>query len=176
MRKIILSVDELEQETEINMNNIPKLLQEKNILIKMEEGFKNSQDNNDFNNNYNTGINDRINNVINRVVNDDINDEINDGNESNASSSEKNNIKKRLTPYNSLKKFLPEDNNEDTYHSEDENLITLTENIKIKDLSVEELKVYQIIIGTGGNGISLNELKNQIGITGTALQKIRKRF
>ena len=31
--------------------------------------------------------------------------------------------------------------------------------LKIKDLSGEELKVYQIIIGTGGNGISLNELK-----------------
>ena len=129
MRKLILSVDELDQESEININNIPKMLQEKNILIKMEEGFKNSQDNNDFNNNYDTRMNDRMNNEV-------VNDATNDGNESNASSSEKNNIKKRLTPYNSLKKFLPEDNNEDTYHSEDENLITLTENIKIKDLSV----------------------------------------
>ena len=34
MRKLILSVDELQQESEINMNNIPKMLQEKNILIK----------------------------------------------------------------------------------------------------------------------------------------------
>ena len=91
MRKLILSVDELEQESEINMNNIPKMLQEKNILIKMEEGFKNSQDNNDFNNNYDTRMNDRMNNEV-------VNDATNDGNESNASSSEKNNIKKRLTP------------------------------------------------------------------------------
>ena len=55
-------------------------------------------------------------------------------------------------------------------------LLTDKDVLKIKDLSGEELKVYQIIIGTGGNGISLNELKNQIGITGTALQKIRKRL
>ena len=35
MRKLILSVDELDQESEINMNNIHKMLQEKNILIKI---------------------------------------------------------------------------------------------------------------------------------------------
>ena len=47
-----------------------------------------------------------------------------------------NNDKPRLTAFDSLKRFLPAENNEDNYQSEDENLITLTENIKLKDLSV----------------------------------------
>jgi hypothetical protein len=149
-RKLILNIEDLEKETDANVNNISKMLQEKNILTKMEEGIKNVQNSNDMNNDYND-YNDDMNNDINNDYNDinndfnnsynnninninNINEVINDGNESNDSNEKK--MKKNLTPYNSLKKFLPEENNEDTYHSEDENLITLTENIKIKDLSV----------------------------------------
>lgn len=55
-------------------------------------------------------------------------------------------------------------------------LLTEKEVLKLKDLTGEEHRVYEIVIGYGNNGITLNELKNQIGITGNALQKIRKRL
>ena len=55
-------------------------------------------------------------------------------------------------------------------------ILTEKEVLKLKDLSPEEHRVYEIIMSSGDNGISLNELKNKIGITGTALQKIRKKL
>jgi hypothetical protein len=46
--------------------------------------------------------------------------------------------KSKIKPLSLLKEFLPETNDEHdvNYHSEDENLITLTDNIRLKDLSV----------------------------------------
>jgi hypothetical protein len=55
---------------------------------------------------------------------------------SNSSRSGNSNIKKvqNVNPVTVLKNFLPDD--DDNYHSEDENLITLTDNIRLKDISV----------------------------------------
>ena len=52
-------------------------------------------------------------------------------NSSNNSDTKKN----KSGPIELLKNFLPEDD-ENNYHSEDENLITLTDNIRLKDISV----------------------------------------
>lgn len=52
-------------------------------------------------------------------------------------------------------------------------LLSDKEVLKLRDLSGEEYRVYEIIIGCGSSGISLNELKSQIEIASTALQKIR---
>ena len=55
-----------------------------------------------------------------------------DGTNSNSSSDRK---KPKFNPVTVLKNYLPEDD-DNNYHSEDENLITLTDNIRLKDISV----------------------------------------
>ena len=55
-----------------------------------------------------------------------------DGTNSNSSSDRK---KTKINPLTVLKNYLPEDD-DNNYHSEDENLITLTDNIRLKDISV----------------------------------------
>ena len=59
-------------------------------------------------------------------------DILEDGTNSNSSSDRK---KLRSNPITVLKNYLPEDD-DNNYHSEDENLITLTDNIRLKDISV----------------------------------------
>ena len=58
--------------------------------------------------------------------------DINSSNNSNNRSFPK---KKRVNPITVLKNYLPDDD-DNNYHSEDENLITLTDNIRLKDVSV----------------------------------------
>jgi hypothetical protein len=54
----------------------------------------------------------------------------------NSNSSNNSDIKKpKINPVTVLKNYLPEDD-DNNYHSEDENLITLTDNIRLKDVSV----------------------------------------
>ena len=100
---ILLGVEELPTDDKFI---IPKLINDRDILSNLEEGF-----------------------VIN-----DINDS-NDSNENNINRNNSNNSKKRSDTINTLKNYLPEDD-ENNYHSEDENLITLTDNIRLKDVSV----------------------------------------
>jgi hypothetical protein len=74
------------------------------------------------------------NNEIPQLLHDkDILEKMEDGTNSNSSN---NSDPKKPKPsiITSLKSFLPEDEN--NYHSEDENLISLTENIRLKELSV----------------------------------------
>ena len=58
-----------------------------------------------------------------------------DINSSNNSNNRSNPKKKRVNPITVLKNYLPDDD-DNNYHSEDENLITLTDNIRLKDVSV----------------------------------------
>ena len=112
MRQLFLNVEDFD-------------IDNKDILSNMEYGINSI---NSINPNALNALNER--NTLN---------ESNDTNETNDTNAlNETNIKRRngINAYNSLKKFLPEENKEDTYHSEDENLITLTENIKLKDLSV----------------------------------------
>jgi len=107
MRNIVLSIDDLEEGIG-REGDIPQLLHEKDILFGLEDGS---------------------NSTTNSINVNNVNNDHHDNNS--------NNDKPRLTALDSLKRFLPTDkDNEDNYQSEDENLITLTENIKIKDLSV----------------------------------------
>ena len=58
--------------------------------------------------------------------------------DSNSNSSRSGNSSKKvqnINPVTVLKNFLPDDD-DNNYHSEDENLITLTDNIRLKDISV----------------------------------------
>ncbi len=55
-------------------------------------------------------------------------------------------------------------------------LLTEKEIMKMKDLSGEESYVYEVILSSGSNGITLNELKSAVGLTGNALSKIRKKL
>jgi len=55
-------------------------------------------------------------------------------------------------------------------------LLTEKEILKLKDLSGEESHVYEVILASGNNGITLNELKSSVGLTGNALSKIRKKL
>jgi hypothetical protein len=59
-------------------------------------------------------------------------DILEDGTNSNSSSDRK---KSKFNPITILKNYLPDDD-DNNYHSEDENLITLTDNIRLKDISV----------------------------------------
>jgi hypothetical protein len=61
-------------------------------------------------------------------------DILEDGTNSNSSSDRKK-PKVNVNPVTVLKNYLPEDD-DNNYHSEDENLITLTDNIRLKDISV----------------------------------------
>jgi hypothetical protein len=101
---ILLDINELERE------NIPQLLQDKDILLlsKLEEGI--------------SGI--RNNNISGSGI-------------SNSSENSNNSDKKKpkVNPVTVLKNYLPEDD-DNNYHSEDENLITLTDNIRLKEISV----------------------------------------
>jgi hypothetical protein len=65
----------------------------------------------------------------------DILSRLEDSNSSN--NSHNNSVKKvpNINPVTVLKNYLPEDD-DNNYHSEDENLITLTDNIRLKDISV----------------------------------------
>jgi hypothetical protein len=58
-------------------------------------------------------------------------------NSNNSNNSHNNSVKKvpNINPVTVLKNYLPEDD-DNNYHSEDENLITLTDNIRLKDISV----------------------------------------
>ena len=85
---ILLDINE-----EIDKDNIPQLLHDKDILSGLEDGTSTNSN----------------------------------------SSSETKKIKRN--PITLLKNYLPEDD-EHNYHSEDENLITLTDNIRLKDISV----------------------------------------
>jgi hypothetical protein len=92
----MLNIDELEKE------NIPQLLQDKDILSlsKLEEGISGSGISNGSENSNNSDIK-----------------------------------KTKVNPVTVLKNYLPEDD-DNNYHSEDENLITLTDNIRLKEISV----------------------------------------
>ena len=85
---ILLDINE-----EIDKDNIPQLLHDKDILSGLEDGTSTNSN----------------------------------------SSSETKKIKRN--PITLLINYLPEDD-EHNYHSEDENLITLTDNIRLKDISV----------------------------------------
>ena len=98
MNLVILNIDEVEKE------NIPQLLQDKDILSlsKLEEGI--------------SGISGSKSDNSNNSNNSDTK-------------------KTRSNPVTLLKNYLPEDD-DNNYHSEDENLITLTDNIRLKEISV----------------------------------------
>ena len=91
---MLLDINELTNKDETE--NIPKLLQDKDILSlsRLEEGTNSS-------------------------------------NNSNNSDTKK----LKVNPISVLKNYLPEDD-DNNYHSEDENLITLTDNIRLKEISV----------------------------------------
>lgn len=55
-------------------------------------------------------------------------------------------------------------------------LLSDKEFFKLRDLTGEDQRVYEIVISAGSNGITLNELKMQLGIAGNALQRIRKKL
>jgi hypothetical protein len=67
----------------------------------------------------------------------DILSRLEDSNSNSSRNSNSNNMKKvqNINPVTVLKNFLPDDD-DNNYHSEDENLITLTDNIRLKDISV----------------------------------------
>jgi hypothetical protein len=109
LRQLEITAEDIE--TDSSSSTIPRLLHEKKILNKM------SDDSNDTNN---SDIKDKDKDNIN----------INISGEKKARKIRKDKIK----PINILKNYLP-DEAEVNYHSEDENLITLTENIKLKDLA-----------------------------------------
>jgi hypothetical protein len=90
---IILGIDELTPNENPDDNNIPQLLQEKDILSGLEDGINSS------------------------------------------SSSNSSSKKQKSNPLTILKNYLPDDD-DNNYHSEDENMITLTDNIRLKDISV----------------------------------------
>jgi hypothetical protein len=70
-------------------------------------------------------------NLIPQLLNDkDILEKLEDENSNGTNDSKRS----KFDLLSSLKSFIPDDDN--NYHSEDENLITLTENIKLKELSV----------------------------------------
>lgn len=50
------------------------------------------------------------------------------------------------------------------------------EQIKLRDLSGEELRVYDLIVSSGSNGITTNELRIQSGMSSNLLTKIKKRL
>lgn len=66
--------------------------------------------------------------------------------------------------------------NESTKQGSIFKLLTEKEILKMKDLSADESHVYEVIISSGNNGITLNELKSTVGLTGNALSKIRKKL
>lgn len=111
LRQLEINVDDIE--TDSSSSTIPRLLHEKKILNKM------SEDSNDSNN----SGKERKDNEGNEVK------EKKERKEKKARNSDK------IKSINILKNYLP-DEAEVNYHSEDENLITLTENIKLKDLAV----------------------------------------
>jgi len=102
---ILLGIDELtsEETIEKDIENIPQLLQEKDIisLSKLEEGLS-SRSSNNSNNSNNSNVEQK---------------------------------RPKVSPVTVLKNYLPDDDDHN-YHSEDENLITLTDNIRLKDISV----------------------------------------
>jgi predicted nucleic acid-binding Zn-ribbon protein len=100
----MLNIDEIEKE------NIPQLLQDKDILSfsKLEEGISGISG---------SGIS---------------GSGISNGSENSNNSDIK---KPKVNPVTVLKNYLPEDD-DNNYHSEDENLITLTDNIRLKEISV----------------------------------------
>ena len=55
-------------------------------------------------------------------------------------------------------------------------LLTEKELLKLKDLTEEDQRVYEVILSAGNNGITLNELKANLHITSNLLQKIRKKL
>jgi hypothetical protein len=76
-------------------------------------------------------IKEKQHNEIPQLLHDkDILEKMEDGTNSNSSDTKK----PKVNIITSLKSFLPEDEN--NYHSEDENLISLTENIRLKEISV----------------------------------------
>ena len=97
-----ISLDINELTNKEGSENIPKLLQEKDILSfsRLEEGLNSENNSNNSNNSNNY-----------------------DGK------------KNKINPVTILKNYLPEDD-DNNYHSEDENLITLTDNIRLKEISV----------------------------------------
>jgi hypothetical protein len=97
-----ISLDINELTNKEGSENIPKLLQEKDILSfsRLEEGLNSENNSNNSNNSNN-----------------------HDGK------------KNKINPVTILKNYLPEDD-DNNYHSEDENLITLTDNIRLKEISV----------------------------------------
>ena len=112
MNTILLEIDELTNVQE--KENIPQLLQDKDILSlsKLEEGLSG--------------------NIINGNI---INGNIINGENSSNNSNNSDIKKQRSNPVTVLKNFLTEDD-DNNYHSEDENLITLTDNIRLKEISV----------------------------------------
>jgi hypothetical protein len=86
--------------------NIPQLLHDKDILYKLEDSNSNSSGNSNSNSNSNSISNSNSRKKVHNI-----------------------------NPVTVLKNYLPDDD-DNNYHSEDENLITLTDNIRLKDLSV----------------------------------------
>lgn len=67
---------------------------------------------------------------------DGINSNSNSSNSNSSNNNNNNGTKKtRINPVAVLKNYLPDDD-DNNYHSEDENMITLTDNIRLKDISV----------------------------------------
>jgi hypothetical protein len=132
MRHLELTYEDIiEEET-----SIPQLLHDKNIFTN---AVGESEDSNESNNTIEDEIN--INNFLDtKKGKEDLNkekenDDKKEGNDIKEGNDKKNKRREKIKPITVLKNYFP-DESEANYHSEDENLITLTENIKIKDLSV----------------------------------------
>ncbi len=118
--------------------SIPQLLHEKHILNNPGGESEDSNEGNNINKNIvNNGyINGNINEDINGNINGDINEDINEDINGNINGKKERKYNKtKIKPITVLKNYF-QDESDTNYHSEDENLITLTENIKIKDLAV----------------------------------------
>lgn len=110
IRQMEINIEDTE--TDSSSSTIPRLLHEKKILNKM------SEDSND-------SVKEKNNSEVT---------EKREGREKKEKEKKSRNSDK-IKPINILKNYLPNER-EVNYHSEDENLITLTENIKLKDLAV----------------------------------------
>jgi len=130
MRQLELTFEDMIVEE----TTIPQLLHDKNILNN--KGLE-SEDSNEISNNEENEIN--INKIFikgDKIEGNDEKQENNKKDENNDSKRyETNERRNKMKPITVLKNYFS-DESEANYHSEDENLISLTENIKLKDLSV----------------------------------------
>ena len=101
--------------TQESQDEIPKLLEEKDILLKMEEGTNgsgSSTSKNDADEAYvENGVDD-----VNNAVNNDVND-------------------MRIKPITKLRNYIDLNGSHFDYDSEDENLLHITDNMRMKNMS-----------------------------------------